>query len=246
MDRSNRATPGAAMTNARRVVALLALSAGAYALAVRPRMLRWGASDEEVRQPFPGADLVPGGQRGATMAVTIDAPPSQVWPWIVQMGCDRAGWYSWDRLDNGGVPSAERIHPEWQSLSVGDRLASTPSGSAWFEVAALEPERFLGLRAPIDLRSGRPFNTAGPRPRFYIDALWGFQVKAWPEGRTRLVVSGYASARPPLLQAIADLLFWEPAHWVMQTRQFANLKRRAGRQQYESSRELDEQSRGRP
>src|SRR5687768_2354731 len=67
----------------------------------------------------------------------------------------------------------------------------------------------------------------GRRPRFYIDALWGFQLKELPEGRTRLVVSGYASARPRLLQAIADLFFWEPAHWIMQTRQFSNLKRRA-------------------
>jgi proline iminopeptidase len=218
------------MTPARRLVALVGFSAGAYALGVRPRMLRWGASDEEVRQPYPGADLIPGGQRGATMAVTIDAPPSRVWPWLLQMGCDRAGWYSWDRLDNGGVPSAERIHPEWQGLALGDRLASTPSGSAWFEVAALDPERFLGLRAPINLRGGRPFDTAGPRPGFYIDALWGFQLKALPGGRTRLAVSGYASARPRLLQVIADLLFWEPAHSVMQTRQFANLKRRAERQ----------------
>jgi proline iminopeptidase len=115
-------------------------------------------------------------------------------------------------------------------LEVGNRLASTPSGSAWFEVAALEPERFLGLRAPIDLRSGRPFDTTGPRPRLYVDALWGFQLKELPGGRTRLVVSGYASARPRLLQVIADLLFWEPAHWIMQTRQFANLKRRAERE----------------
>jgi hypothetical protein len=183
-----------------------------------------------VRQPYPGADVIPGGQRGATMAVTIDVPPSRVWPWLVQMGCDRAGWYSWDRLDNGGVPSAERIHPEWQGLALGDRLASTPRGSAWFEVAALDPERFLGLRAAIDLCGGRSFDTAGPRPRFYIDALWGFQVTESPEGRTRLVVSGYASARPRFLQMIADLLFWEPAHWVMQTRQFTNLKRRAERQ----------------
>lgn len=68
------------------------------------------------------------------MAVTIDAPLSEVWPWVVQMGCDRAGWYSWDRLDNGGVPSAERLNPGWQSIAVGDHLASTPSGSAWFEV----------------------------------------------------------------------------------------------------------------
>lgn len=217
------------MTHARRLVALLTLSAGVYALGVRPRILRSGASDEEVRGSYPGAEVIADGRRGATMAVTIDGPPAQVWPWLVQMGCDRAGWYSWDRLDNGGAPSADRIHPEWQRLAVGDRLASTPSGRAWFQVAALEPERFLGLRATIDLRSGRPFDPAGPRPRFYVDALWGFQLSAWPGRRTRLVVSGYASARPRLLQVIADRLFWEPAHWVMQTRQLANLKRRAAR-----------------
>jgi proline iminopeptidase len=200
------------MTAARRLGALLAVSAAVYALAVRPRLLRWGALDEEVRQPYPGADLIPGGRRGATMAVTIEAPPSRVWPWLVQMGCDRAGWYSWDRLDNGGVPSAERIHPEWQEVRLGQRLASLPSGRAWFEIAALEPERFLGLRAP-----------------FYVDTLWGFRLKALPVGRTRLVVSGYAAARPRLLQALADRLFWEPAHWIMQTRQLANLRRRAER-----------------
>jgi hypothetical protein len=170
-----------------------------------------------VRQQYPGAELVPGGRRGATMAATIDAPLGQVWPWLVQMGCDRAGWYSWDRLDNGGVPSASRIHPEWQTLSVEDRLASTPSGRTWVEVAALEPERFLALRASLDWR-GRPVDSVGPRPRFSIDALWGFQLTAWPEARTRLVVSGNAAARPRLLQALADLVFWEPAHWVMQTR----------------------------
>jgi proline iminopeptidase len=214
----------------RRLAALLALAAGvAYAVAVRPRMLRSGASDEELQEPYPGAGLVPGGRRGGTMAVTIEAPPSRVWPWLVQMGCDRAGWYSWDRLDNGGVPSAERIHAEWQTLSVGDRLASTPGGRAWFEVAALEPARFLGLRAAIDLVTGRPFDPAGPRPRWYVDSRWGFRLTAWPGNRTRLVVSGYADARPRLLQAVADRLFWEPAHWIMQTRQFANLKRRAER-----------------
>jgi hypothetical protein len=116
-----------------------------------------------------------------------------------------------------------------EHLTVGDRLASTPSGSAWFEVVAIDRERFLGLRALINLRSGSPFDTAGPRPRFYLDALWGFQLKELPDRRTRLVVSGYACARPRLLQVIADLLFWEPAHWITQTRQFANLKQRAER-----------------
>lgn len=217
------------MTTVRRLGTLFALAATVYSLGVRRRLLRWGASRDEVREPYPGAELVPDGQRTATMAVTIDAPPSKIWPWLVQMGCDRAGWYSWDRLDNGGVHSAERIHPEWQTLSVGDRLASTPSGRTWFEVAALEPERFLALRASIDLQRGRPFDPRGHRPRFYVDALWAFQLKELPEARTRFIVSGYASARPRLLHAIADRLFWEPAHWIMQTRQFTNLKRRAER-----------------
>jgi hypothetical protein len=211
---------------ARRIAVVSALALGIYAGYLRPRMLRWGATRAEAWRPYPGADLVPGAKRDpATMATTLDAPPSRIWPWLLQMGCDRAGWYSWDRLDNGGSRSAERIHPEWQQLNVGDRLASTPSGSAWFEVAALEPERFLGLRAPLDLR-GHPFPTDQPRPRFFTDSLWGFLLEELPQGRTRLIVSGYSAARPRTLKAIGDFLFWQPAHWVMQTRQFANLRRR--------------------
>jgi hypothetical protein len=156
-------------------VAALCLSLGAYALVVRPRLLRSGATDEEVRRRYPGANLIPGGERSATMAVTIDAPTSKVWPWLVQMGVDRAGWYSWDRLDNFGRRSAERIHREWQQISVGDRFVAKPDGSEWWEVAALEPERFLCLRMSLDLR-GRPFDPVGTRPRSYTDSTWGFLV----------------------------------------------------------------------
>jgi hypothetical protein len=91
-------------------LAAAGLLAGVYRGFIWPRFRRWGATDEELRAPFPGADLIPGGKRGGTMAVTIDAPPATVWSWLVQMGCDRAGWYSWDRLDNGGRPSTDRIH----------------------------------------------------------------------------------------------------------------------------------------
>jgi hypothetical protein len=163
------------------------------------------------------------------MAATINAPPSSVWPWLVQMGCDRAGWYSWGRLDNGGVPSAERIHPQWQALAVGDHLISKPDGSTWFEVAAVDPEHFLALRASFDLR-GRPFDPAGTRPSHYTDSVWCFLLEELPGDRTRLVVSGYADARPKPLQGALSFIFWEPAHWIMQTRQFANLKRRAERE----------------
>jgi hypothetical protein len=216
------------MTLRHRFPVLVGVLVGAYGLVVRPRLLRWGATDEELRAAYPGADLVPGGRRGATMAVTIEAPPSRVWPWLAQMGCDRAGWYSWDRLDNGGVASAQEIHPEWQNITAGQRLASSPSGHAWFEVAAVDPERFLALRASLDLR-GRPFDTADQRPKFFTDSLWAFRLEKLPQDQTRLVVSGYASSRPRPLTAVGDFVFWEPAHWIMQTRQFANLKRRAER-----------------
>jgi len=215
------------ITTSNRLAAVLAL-AGGCALAARPRLLRWGATDEEVRRPFPGADLIPSGTRSATMAVTIDAPPSRVWPWLVQMGVDRAGWYSWDRLDNFGRRSAERIHPEWQAIAVGDHLTARPDGSEWWEVAALEPERFLCLRTSLDLR-GRPFDPAGARPRLSTDSTWGFLLEELPGRRTRLVVSGYWSLRPRWLQAITSFVFLEPSHWIMQTRQFQILKRHAER-----------------
>ncbi|HEX8972996.1 SRPBCC family protein [Oryzihumus sp.] len=213
----------------RHPLATAALKAGAagaaYLLVVRPRLLRWGATDAEVGADFPGRDIVPGGARAATMATTIDAPPARVWPWLAQMGTDRGGWYSWDRLDNFGRRSTSRLHPEWQAVEVGDRFAAKPDGSQWWEVAALEPERFLALRMSLDLR-GRPFDPAGERPARFTDSTWSFQLTELPGQRTRLVVSGYWSLRPRWLQPLMSVLVLEPSHWVMQTRQFANLKRR--------------------
>jgi proline iminopeptidase len=212
---------------AARTATLLIGAVGAYALVVRPRLVRWGATDGEVRRPFPGAEIIPGGQRSsATMAVTIDAPPSEVWPWLVQMGYGRAGWYSWDHLDNLGHPSAERIHPEWQKITLGDFLIPMPGGRGVWEVAALEPERFLGLRASVDLL-GRPFDPKGKRPRFFSDSLWAFLLEELPDGHTRLVVGGYWALEPRWLQPAATILLYEWTHWIMQVRQFQNLKRRA-------------------
>jgi proline iminopeptidase len=74
---------------------------------------------------------------------------------------------------------------------------------------------------------GRPFDTAGQRPRFCSDSSWEFVLNGLAGSRTRLLVSGYASSHPRALTAIGDFLFWEPAHWVMQTRQLTSLKRRA-------------------
>ncbi|MFD0274601.1 hypothetical protein ACFVHB_11940 [Kitasatospora sp. NPDC127111] len=197
-----------------------------HALVLRPRMLTWGATSEEVARPYPGDDLIAGAQSGSTMATTLPAPPSKVWPWLVQMGCDRGGWYSWDRLDNGGRPSTDRIVPEWQSLAVGQRLTSVPSGLAWFTVAVLVPERTLVLRDDTSVPSGRPFDPADGRgPGAFVSSVWGFHLEP-ADPNTRLVVRTHGRSRPRVLTGPIDLLFWEPAHFVMQTRQFHNLRAR--------------------
>lgn len=209
----------------------LALALGAlaaYALVIRPRIVRWGATDDEVHSAFPGRDLIPNGKRSSTMAVTIDAPPADVWPWLLQMGYRRAGWYSWDWLDNFGRRSSEVLHPEWQSIKTGDILAgpgATDLERAW-EVAALEPERLLSLRASVDFR-GRRFDSRGPRPSSYSDSTWSFLLKELPGGKTRLVVSGYWETQPRWLLPIFNATALEWTHWIMQARQFANLKRLA-------------------
>ena len=206
--------------------AVVVTAAGVGALVRARRELRnLGATRAERSATLPGDEIVPGAKSPSTMAVTIDLPPSEVWPWLVQMGCDRAGFYSWDRLDNGGRPSATEIHPEWQTLAVGDRVVSTPDGRAWFDVERLEPERLLVLRASIDVRSRKPFDASGPRPRFFVDGVWAFVLDELPGGRTRLVVRSYGIARPRLLFGTANLVFWDPAHVLMQTRQLRNLKR---------------------
>lgn len=208
-----------------KVLGLAAAGVGVY-VAVRPRLMRWGATDEEVTGPYPGSDVVPGGERGATMAVTIDATPDEVWPWLVQMGGDRGGWYSWDRLDNGGRPSATEVHPEWQDLAVGDTVRYwTRKGpvAAW-EVAALEPNRFLGLHGLTDLR-GRRLDPTKPRPPAYTEGLWGFLLTGLPGGRTRLVISGYQTFRPRWLERFTNYWLYIPAVWPMQARMLVVLKR---------------------
>jgi proline iminopeptidase len=198
-----------------------------YAAVLRPRMQWLGTSDEERTATYPGDHLIPGGRRYGAMATTIAAPPERVWPWLVQMGCDRAGFYSFDGLDNGGRPSADRIHTQWQNLRAGDRIASAPDASRWFDVALLVPERALVLRASVTVPAARNFDPADGLPGAYSDSTWGFFLRPAADGHTRLVVTGKARGTPHVAVAVANWLLWDPAHWVMQLKQFRGLRRRA-------------------
>ncbi len=110
------------------------------ALTARESWRRWGVEPAEAADALPGDELVAEAQAVDTRGIDIAAPPDKVWPWLVQMGYGRAGWYSYDQLDMNH-PSADRILPEYQSLDVGDVLPTDPGGG--FEVKVVEPDHAL-------------------------------------------------------------------------------------------------------
>jgi hypothetical protein len=124
------------------LVGAVAVAGSAYWFAVRPWWQDWGTDPAEASRPLPGDDVVPGAPVGDTRAITIAAPPSAVWPWLMQMGFGRAGWYSYDMIDMKGA-SADRIQPEIPPLAVGDIVPTHPGGG--FEVRVVEPEHALVL-----------------------------------------------------------------------------------------------------
>jgi hypothetical protein len=197
-----------------------------YAAWARPRLLTWGATPEEATGAYPGDELIPDPAHSSTMATTLPAPPERVWPWLVQMGYDRAGWYSWDTLDHGGKPSADHIVPQWQNLHEGQRVNSMANGRDWMTVAVLEANRTLVLRSIYQLPSFRTVDPRpGPLPRARMDAIWGFHLRPAPGGRTRLVIRKRGCGPRALTWPVS--LLWDPLHFIMQTRQFHNLRTRA-------------------
>jgi hypothetical protein len=134
----------------------------------------------EKRRPLPADPIIPDPIFTSTHAITIDAPPEQVWPWIAQMGSGRAGWYSWDAIDNGGRPSATRVIPDLQTVVPGDILPAIPDVRDAFVVAAVDPPRDLILTVP-DGRGGQA-------------VAWEHFLERLDGGRTRLIVRGRASS----------------------------------------------------
>jgi len=175
------------------------VAAGAYGLVVRPWRRRWGYDPDEASRTLPGDEIVARPSATETRAITIEAPAAVVWPWLVQMGYRRAGWYSYDALDQRG-PSVTEIVPDWQTLAVGDVLPTHPGGG--FVVREITPERSLVLffdtatlarqsaEAPPDEQPTRgvAFSGAvlGTQPSEF-EATWTFMLEPVAEGRTRLI-----------------------------------------------------------
>jgi hypothetical protein len=125
------------------IVAITIAALVLYFLWIRPWQLRWGATDAEVGQTMPGDDIVQSPHFKATRAVTIQASPAEVWPWIVQIGSARAGWYSLDRLDNGGKPSSREILPEFQKIELDYFVPFTPDQKNGLWVKAFQENNYI-------------------------------------------------------------------------------------------------------
>ena len=188
----------------RPLVALGAAAPAVYLLAVRPWHLRWGATDQEVRKPLPGDELVPEPGIESTRAVTVQAPVEAVWPWLAQLGQDRGGFYSYEWLENLAgcrLRNADRIHPEWQQRAVGDWVLLHPASG--MKVARFEPERV-----------------------FALEGGWYFVLEPGANRTTRLIAR---SRVPRGLQALSYGLLVEIPHFVMERKMLLGLKERAER-----------------
>jgi hypothetical protein len=173
--------------------------------------LRWGATDGEVTAVMPGDELVPGSHYRSTRAISIEAPPEGVWPWLVQVGCGRAGWYSDDLLDNLGRPSARWIDPTLQHLEVGQWIPmspGTPTEATAFRVHSFEEDSWLLWAKP--------------------DSTWCWRLTPMPGGRTRLVSrvrARYDWSRPQL--ALLGVALLEIGDFAMMRRMLIGVRDRA-------------------
>ena len=187
-----------------------AAALAAYALFARPWHLRWGATEEELKMSLPGDGLVENPKLNATHAITINAPITEVWPWLVQVGQNRGGFYSYTWLENlvgCEMRNADQIVPEWQELEVGDEVWLHPKAPP-LKVLAIEPERAIVL-----------------------ENSWTFFLRPIDERTTRLIIRGRGEFNPDLKNALLNFILWrgvfEPAHFIMERKMMLGIKQRA-------------------
>ena len=195
----------------------------AYLFAIRPWHLRWGATDEELQMTLAGDEVKPDAGIQVTHAITINAPASEVWKWLVQIGQGRGGFYSYDCLENMfglEIHNTDKIQPELQKLKVGDFVRSAHLGwlggrfddkAGWF-VVRLEPSRALVLRDEIERGS------------------WAFVLNPINENQTRLIARARGDKPANLPKKIFHFGLFEPAHFIMERKMLLKIKELAEKQ----------------
>ena len=204
----------------------------AHLVLILPWMNGWGASEAEVAQSLPGDEIVHEPSIISNRAVTIQAKPSDIWPWIVQIGQGRGGFYSYEWLENlfgCDIHNADSIMPEHQSLSVGDGIKlhlDTPP----VPVIAIEKERHLVLGAKMDPRNGHVVPLDSPSSEQHIIVSWVFVLQPRKTGETRLIARFRAAAPRGILYWLGYRFLLEPVTFIMERKMLLGIRDRAERE----------------
>lgn len=189
---------------------------------------RWGATAAELQRALPGDDLLPRPRQAFTRAVTINAPPDRVWPWIAQIGQGRGALYSYELLENIArcdMHNLNHIDPALQHIQPGDRVRLGPEGYPVYKVHTVEPGRYLLLVGADPATGAVPDLTQNPAA--YTFSTWLFYLEPDGRSRTRLIMRGLLDFAPP---SFGFRLLWgvtEPIGFVMMRRMLIGIRQRA-------------------
>ncbi len=198
---------------------------GAYLAFIRPWHLRWGATDDEVARPLLGDSLIDRPRLQATHAVTVHAPPEAIWPWLVQMGQGRGGFYSYEgveRLLGLRAGNADRILPDLQELHAADELPVAPNG-AGLPVDIVVPYRTLVMHSDSPI----PARIAVMQAGYYRSVTWTFHLEPIDAENTRLIERWRADWEPTPMNTLVIRALLEPGAFIMERRMLLGIKARA-------------------
>jgi hypothetical protein len=189
----------------------LAIFAVIVIVALMPWMDSWGATEAEINASFPGDELVPSPRYVYNRMVTVNAAPEEVYPWLVQMGAERGGMYTYSWFETNilrcELINADRIHEEWQGLRAGDKVKMCPGdwGPPAYEVAILEPDRAVVL---------------GHWENGEWSDVWQFILIPQIDGTTRLVARGRDTKSVTLWDVI------RPGQFIMERGMLLGIQKR--------------------
>jgi hypothetical protein len=181
-------------------------------IALMPWMDRWGATDDEIAASFSGDELLPSPAVTYTRAITVNATPEEIYPWLLQMGAEKGGMYSYSWFETNllrcELINADRIHTQWQGLKVGDAVKMCPGdwGPPAYEVAMLEPNKALVV--------GHQENGG------WLD-IWQFILVPQTDGTTRLITR----SRDMKTGGIWNVI--RPGQFIMERGMLLGIKERA-------------------
>jgi hypothetical protein len=203
---------------------LLGAFCAVYLISIRKRLLTWGVTSKTAHQILPGDSLVPSPVQATTRGITISAPPQAVWPWLVQIGQDRGGFYSYDWLENllgMDIHNANRILPEFQDLHPGDLIPF------WRNAGV----RVIDIQPPLHLvLAGTLFGTEKQAETPSYGGSWVFVLLPIDSTTTQLIVrSAVAWFEPRWLCQLFSWFLLEPIYFVMEMGMLNGIKRRAER-----------------